>query len=76
MWYNGRKSMYAVNNTVVVDHDGLLSTSTRDIQGLFTISTVSEGQNCITTGVIIFITTMTILNMFSAIQVTPVRKCS
>jgi hypothetical protein len=24
MWYNGRKSMYAVNNTVVVDHDGLL----------------------------------------------------
>jgi len=23
MWYNGRKSMYAVNNTVVVDHDGL-----------------------------------------------------
>ena len=75
-WYNGRKAIYAFNNTVIIDHDGHLSILIQVTRDPFMMLTYFGHQTSTPTGEIIFAMMTNTLNMFSETQDILAKRCT
>jgi hypothetical protein len=75
-WFNGRKKIYAVNNTVVVDHDGLFIYVDCGYPGSYHDVNILRHSSLMQNWREYFFTRMTTLSIYLAIRDMSARTCS